>query len=671
MLAHDGGARRQEEAQMGARRSPEDLGHRILLWLLRHSFQRVEDITLALGCHPATTYRYVAQYEQAGLIESITPALSIRDTCRLYYLSERGIQRVALPLRADPSALARFWGANERGLLRMLPRLHSLITLQNFINRLVKEAPGALAPPDGRRADLIWNWLLDYEHRFTYRGKTVSAHADAILVFQRTAPDGAEERSCFLPLWILLDTGLTGEHDGRLIRGRLEELLRLRESVEWREHYDRFPPILVLVPTARQQALWQRCAREAAASFRQVAPLSGAISIIAPDASYLSAWHLSWHDIATGAPVHIQKQLIQVAPDALPVHALTPDPGASRSTARSGAGVTGNFARRAKAVSATIKNDTEAELEAVSLLGLFFSHRQIEVLQCVYTYPLCQIWELAEFCDLSYPAARRYLSDLRHHSCVQKCETDEGPRWSLTSRGRRLTAMLHHFALLHIATPRRKKGETRAAAVLREQERLRRQIHHMAGIYTFFAHLSRALRAVSGQILWWELAARCEHRYRDGGTWHNFRPDASLECELGGRRVRAWLEYDLGTMDASHLRRKLEACAYYIQSRKWVEEGTTALPLLLFVVPDKSQFQRLAVLLREILAATDLVVRIATATRIEHYGPLADIWQEVLPMRSGKPFVLRRFLDTTSDPEPTELRERLPAAKKKTSERRP
>ncbi len=660
MLAHNGGALRQEEEQMGARRSPEDLGHRILLWLLRHSFQRVEDITLALGCHPATTYRYVAQYEQAGMIESITPALSIRDTCRLYYLSERGIQSVASHLRADPGALARFWGANERGLLRTLPRLHSLITLQNFINRLVKEAPGALAHPDGRRADLTWNWLLDYEHRFTYRGKTVSAHADAILLFQRTARDGAEESACYLPLWILLDTGLTGEHDGRLIRGRLEELLRLRESAEWREHYDRFPPMLVLVPTARQQALWQRCAREATASFRQITPLSGAISVISPDVSYLSAWHLSWHDIATGAPVHIQKRLVQVTPDALPAHALTPDPGAGRSTARSGAAVTGNFARRAKAVSATIKNDAEAERDCVALLGLFFSHRQVEVLQCVYTYPLCQIRELAEFCDLSYPAARRYLSDLRHHSCVQKCETDEGPRWLLTMRGLRLVALLHHFALLHIATPGHKTGETQAVAQ-REQEQLLRQIHHTAGIYTFFARLSRSLHDVSGRILWWERGARCEHRYRDGGAWHNFRPDASLECERGGRRVRAWLEYDLGTMDASHLRRKLEACAYYVQSRKWVEESITSLPFLLFVVPDKSQFQRLAILIREILAATDLVVRIATATRIEHYGPLADIWQEILPIRPGKPCVLRRFLDTTSDSEP----------KEKTSERRP
>ena len=188
--------------------------------------------------------------------------------------------------------------------------------------------------------------------------------------------------------------------------------------------------------------------------------------------------------------------------------------------------------------------------------------------------------------------------------------------------------------------------------VQREQEQLLRQIHHTAGIYTFFARLYQALRDVSGQVLWWERGARCEHRYRDGGAWHNFRPDASLECERDGRRVRAWLEYDLGTMDASHLRRKLEACAYYVQSRKWVEESITSLPFLLFVVPDKSQFQRLATLIREILAATDLVVRIATATRIEHYGPLADIWQEILPIRPGKPFVLRRFLDTTSDSEP-------------------
>ena len=137
MLTRNGAARLPEGEQMGERRSPEDLGNRTLLWLLRHSFQRVEDMTLALGCHPATTYRYVAQYEQAGLIESVTPALSIRDACRLYHLTEQGVRAVAARLGADPAALARFWGAHEQGLLRKLPRLHALIALQNFINRLV------------------------------------------------------------------------------------------------------------------------------------------------------------------------------------------------------------------------------------------------------------------------------------------------------------------------------------------------------------------------------------------------------------------------------------------------------------------------------------------------------------------------------------------------------
>jgi hypothetical protein len=220
--------------------------------------------------------------------------------------------------------------------------------------------------------------------------------------------------------------------------------------------------------------------------------------------------------------------------------------------------------------------------------------------------------------------------------------------------------MLHHFALQHIAAPGRKAGKTRPV-VLREQKLLLDQIHHTAAIYTFFARLHQGLREAGGQVLWWERGARCEYHYRDGGAWHNFRPDAALECETAeGRRMLTWVEYDLGTMDASHLRRKLEACAYYVESRKWVEEdGLTALPLLVFVVPDKSQFQRLAALVREILAATPLVVRIATASRIEHYGPLADIWQEVLPMRPGKPYVLRCFLDTASDPE---RRRRPPAA---------
>ena len=668
MLTRNGAAQVQEREQMGERRSPEDLGNRILLWLLRHSFQRVEDLTVALGCHPATTYRYVAHYEQAGLIESVTPALSIRDTCRLYYLTELGVQATAKRLGADPGALARFWGASERGLLRKLPRLHFLVTLQNFINRLVKEAPGALAHPGGRRADLTWNWLLDYEHHFTSEGKPASVHADAMLVFQRAAPQGSAREPSYLPLWILLDSGLTGEHDGRLIRSRLEDLLRYRECFERREHYDRFPPVLILVPSLRQRTLWRRCAREALSSFRQIPPLSGAIAVISPDASYLSAWHLSWHDITTGAPVHIQQLLAAVGPDALVAHALTPEPEASRPAGRVGAGVTGKFARRAKAVSATIKKDAEAERDCVALLGLFFSHRHIEVLQCVYTYPLCKTWELAEFCDLSYPAARRYLSDLRHHSCIEQCETDEGRRWSLTVRGLRLTAMLHHFALQHIATPGRKKGKPRPV-LLREQEQLRHQIHHTAGIYTFFARLHAGMREQGGQVLWWERGARCEYHYREGGAWHNFRPDASLECEREGRRLLAWVEYDLGTMDATHLRRKLEACAYYVQSRKWVEEdGLTALPLLVFVVPDKSQFQRLAALVREILVATHLVVRIATASRVEHYGPLADVWQEVLPIQSGKPYVLRRFLDTASDPE---RRQGLSAAADSPPGRRP
>jgi DNA-binding MarR family transcriptional regulator len=625
-------------------RGADQPSFQVLLWLLRHPFQRVEDITLALACHQATTYRHVAQYEHEGLIESVSPALGGRDTCRLYYLTSAGLAAVARHLRTSPAQLARVWGVDERGLLRLLPRLHALVSLQDLINGLVRYAPAALALPGGLRADITWNWRLDFERHFTFKNKAMTAHVDAVLVFRREEQN--REPTCFL-LWLLLDSALTGEHDGRLVQGRLEALLGYRECSERRAFYDAFPPVVILTPTRRQQALWCRAARDAANSLaptRGIAPLHGAIVTVPPDTLYESAWPLAWHSLSADASCHLQDLLVPTPEAALPLHTLSSTSERAVSASARAAPIQGSYSKRARMVSAEIRKDEDAERDSVALLSLLFSRRHLEVLQCLYSHPVTETWELAAFCQLEVPSAERYLSELRRYSCVQKLDTKSGQRWALSPRGLRLVAARHHFGLLHIATPSKSHGQAQAQEQ-RGQARLVEEAGHTAALYGFFARLHLAARRAGGQVLWWERGARCERRYRESGAWHNFRPDAFLEYAQDEQRLLAWLECDQGTMDMRSLAAKLHAYAYYIRSGRWREHGLVTLPMLLCIVPEKGQFQRVAYLAREILAPVGLVVRITTATRLAQYGPLGEIWLEVLPQRPGQGYARRRLLD--------------------------
>jgi len=629
----------------------EQTGIQVLLWLLRHPFQRVEDMTVALKVHPATVYRYLAQHEQTGRVESITPALGIRDTCRLYYLSAGGIATCAQVLHADPAQLARFWGVDERGLIRLLPRLHCLIALYTLINGLVKDAPAQLAYPGGSRSTLTWNWILDYDHRFLYRERPSRVAADAVLLFHRSANGRGGETESYYGMWLFLDTGLCGEHDDRLIRQRLEGVLRYRESSERTPAYSQFPPVLVLVQSHRQEAVWQRCAIEAAQSFRGVRALRGAIVTVPRESDYASAWPLAWHELTTNASCHIQDYLEPMVEQAVPPGVLTRPSALGSATAQAKkreALPLGNFARRVKSVSTTVWCDEETERDAVGLLGLHFSRRHMEVLHLLYTHPWLATGELAALCDLEPESATRYLYELRHFSCAQKDTTECGQRWHLTGRGLRLAAASLHFALQHISARGGQKGTTQKETVQRGAELLRSHIHHTAAMYGFFASLYLAARKCKEEghkMVWFERGALCERRYRDGGEWHNFRPDGALEYRYGGESLFAWVEWDEGTMTSTQLRAKLEAYGHFTRTREWTRDGSVSLPFLYCIVPDKAQFLRLAALARKHLSDCGLTVRITTATRLSEHGPLAAIWHEAVPIGAGNNFVRRHFLD--------------------------
>jgi DNA-binding MarR family transcriptional regulator len=628
---------------------------RVLDYLLQHPFQRVKDLSLALAMPLASIDRHLQAAINKGYVEWVTPSLTIRDTCRLYYLSRLGIQALATALHADVSSLASAYQAHERGMLRMLPRLPSLVTLQEVLAGFVREAPDLFAYSNGERASITWKWLLDYKEHFTYHGRRERCCADALVVFARhggqkgeRSANGSAHPDGYYAAWLLVDAGLDGKDDLRLIRSRLEALVHYRESAERRASYSLFPPILVIVKTERQRFIWQRCAAQVTTEApRQYAPLLGAVIEEVNIKTSEPAGRWKWYSLTSKPASHLKYLFSHMPEDALP-SGFTASHVDKDQRGKMVALPQGNYTARSQRISPQVRNE-QGERECVALLGLALSRRHLEILQDLYAHPLLSTAELAAFEDIEITSVRRYLYDLERYLCVGKRGTVCGPRWELRDRGLRLIAATLGVALTHVAmidtTP-----ERRGQLIQRGQQFLQSEavIRHAAAIYDFFArlHVDAHAYGKQHQVVWWESGTRCERRHRDHQwVWHNFRPDGDFEYCIEKRTVRAWVEIDLGTMDAIHLRSKLEAYAYYIRSREFVREGLTALPFLLIIVPDKAQFQRVARIVRESLSNTGLVVRIATSTRIATFGPLERIWLEVLPEHPGVPFLRRSLLD--------------------------
>src|SRR5262245_17322776 len=165
--------------------SPVD--RKIFWWLLRYPLQRVEDLVLALSVSTNTIYRHLNRLVEEGLVEYITPSLNVQSTCRLYHLGNDGLLAAATLEGADVKTLSSEWGSNEQGMLRQLPRLPALLTLQNVVNGLTAQASTMLAHTGGYRANISWHWQRDYHHAFSTQEGTLTWNADAALLFYRKA----------------------------------------------------------------------------------------------------------------------------------------------------------------------------------------------------------------------------------------------------------------------------------------------------------------------------------------------------------------------------------------------------------------------------------------------------------------------------------------------------
>jgi DNA-binding MarR family transcriptional regulator len=747
-----GGQQKKRRRQGVDLPSPETLGITwgstsgdLLQWLLRYPFQGLEDLALVKAVDRSSVSRQIAKLEQLGLVEWVYPPSLGSDVCTLYYLNAAGITTVAALEQADPAALARAWGADERGLLRLLPRLPALVYLQNVINGLIARAPVALAEPRSG-LEVNWQWHRDYAHRFSYHQRDFRCVADAVVVFHLhpMADSWKPEQERWYCAFIVLDTGLTGNHDERLIASHLAHFLRYRESEERTAQHRYFPPLLVLVQAARQRDMWLRAAREAAEGLH-LSPLVGALAYVPREADIPSSWPLNWQTLTAGTSCRLEHLLAPMPEEALPVGALRDGGGQpavrpASAEKRRGVFLAGQFTERAKEIGQDEPGAKAEEREVLALLGLRLERRHLDVLQAIYSWPGLSIGELAALLDLRKESAERYLYELRHTFCLQEYDTRFGTRMYLSSRGLRLVALQLGVSVLHIAAPLTKEdfphrgqrvrlrhdldhyprffAEAGATGVIlstnaditvqmdrklagtqedlncitwrvREKEVLTEAfsddcellspqedaagdeeygelvqrsirvlmrrlvddpgaVRHTAGIYSFFARLHVAARSLKHEVRWWETGSRCERRYRDHDSWHNLRPDAAMEYMAGGKLLRAWLEWDEGTMKRRNLEPKLEAYATYVRTREWSREGLRVLPVLLIVAPNREQESRVADMARSCLADTGLTACVTTASRITDVGVLAPIWAQVVP-ETDAPIVRRRLPDVKGE----------------------
>ncbi len=368
----------------------------LLFWLLSHPLLSADVMALALNLDVSRIYQYVNQLLDAGLIERITPSVHGRATHRLYYLSNRGIHALAAALRQPPDVLAHVWHADEEGLQRLLPRVNALIGMRSLIGGLFTYAPAAQAQK-GQRLAIRWYWLHDYRHRFLYRGKPLSCHADAVLLWRARPPDGAAlppeqgNEAGWYSAFVLVDLGLD---DRTLMRQRLERMLAYRECAERWPVYRSFPAVLIVVDQPRRAEHWQRCMREVASKMR-VEGLVGAITTL-PDPpgkqdAPLNTWGLPWRHLSTNAPCHLQDVLSCLPATALPpgvlhhaehaqqaIASLQDGPAVPPTTAT--CVVEGNFARRAKSMFGQKQGGVPGDRETLALLSQVLARRHFDLL---------------------------------------------------------------------------------------------------------------------------------------------------------------------------------------------------------------------------------------------------------------------------------------------------
>lgn len=682
----------------------DTLESRFLLWLLHYPLQRASDLAYALETSEPTVHRFLHQWMARGLVEQVTPSLSMRTKHAWYHLSWKGLCLAAAQEGAGARALARAWRAHDRALLALFPRLHVHALLQDLIRNLLHGAPRHLAPLDGPVHVLKWLWVRDYTLDFVYHQRSMRCCVDAAVLLRRDLPTEADDEQrqhypggIYYTLWCICDVGTVGLYDRALMQQHLRLLLHYRESRERQPFRSMFPLVLIVVSSAHQRVLWQQAAIEVTRKMRLSLPLPGVIVDLAaetrrgspPPSEPLgrSVWSYNWRTLTTNTFARLADQLIPMNAASLPPHLLpTRVPkGCPPHAGREPSALSGKFMQRVLLALDPHTPQVESparEREVTALLALQISARYREILLMLYAHPLLACSEVALFLTATAASMERYLYTLLRWGCVEiikeehlrvlaRPEPVDARRWILSARGVRYLAASAAFPASALLRPgrilRHNPAQDRSPVDDREHAdedhtaashtrlwqlgsyALYKNLRHTTGVYACVAAFVRAAASSPDhQIAWFETGLRSERRYYRGGVWHNFRPDATLEYRVGrrkqGQQRLIWLEWDEGTLALSSLKEKMAAYAHYVQTHEWRRRPamTFAVPIVLIVVPERGQLDRV-IKATEILGGLEVEAWVTTHARFFEEGPLGAIWQLIMPKEHERT-ILQPFL---------------------------
>lgn len=636
--------RQKNENRGGTDRFVDRGEQRILRWLKRYPFQRAQDLVLALGPWEGrgAVYRRLERLKSLRLIETLCLGASTTTGGKaLYHLSFAGLQACAA-WEPEPPASPLILPAEREKLIRLLPRVPVWLLLQDVLNGLVSDAPIALTCA-GYRAEMVrWNWLRDYTHPFVIQkpGENVlSLRLDGVLAFHLRFPSFVRWPASVWQTLFLLHCPLD---EPGLLRQRLDRLARWNEAAARRPVPLPTPPVLILATSAHQAELWQRAAAQVTARLRLELPPGALASIPERKQALQDGWHLPWRTLGTDRPCRLQDLL---PPDgSLPFPELLELPRSAIGQVESSSRVReadqtgrvpplmGKHLFDLATIAATRRVHTSRPGSGIAndyrLASIALAPRQWEFLTHIFAHPLLSCDELGLLLNLHTKSVHLLLADLRAAGYLLCVETAAGRRWHLSEAGLRLLARAACCHIQRLVRPPVGAGlplQQRGLAGLLHQAR------HTAGVYSFFAHLQKALTSVPAAYLrWWETGALCERVFLYREKTYHFKPDALACVQIGGRSLRFWLEWDRGTMGVRDLERKCATYAAYLTSREWASAGMP-LPLLVCVVPDIAQERRLHRVARALLAHLSML-RLFTTTYglLMTQGILAPIWQQVL-----------------------------------------
>lgn len=651
---------------------------RILQWLRHYPFQRLEDLVMALSTWSGRTtiYTHVKELERAQFIEALKGPLCPGKY--LYHLSPAGLTWYLLTTQTDTfalneEALREMRAAERSALLRLLPRIPVLLTLQTAIHGLVGGAAATLTQ-QGHRAQLVqWNWQRDARHAFTYQGRTLRWFADGVGAFcLRYAPtnEGIQEQ------WyrfFLLYTPLTHPH---LMRARLDRLLRWREAKERWLVYTQMPPILILAASERQAEWWHEAAERVTHDLGVIAPL-GAITNVAhlsnrersgsPNhlATETSLWRVPWKRPGCQSVCHLRDLFAPQDdpgfPEIFPQEILTPCREEVPLFMQEKTPMLPMRSRlyrfeHTKEPQFQRRQGQSASLEARRRACLDLTPRMFELLWLLQAHPLLDRENLCAHLHLKRGSLNHVLAPMIRAHLIACYETRIGERFAPSEEGLRLMAASAHCHVRHLVhRPALIEDPLYTDSLMpRGLPGLLKQIEHIAGVYGFFDVLTSL-----GCLRWWETGSICARFYRYQGNWHGIRPDAVAECcaerHTNERSWRFFVEWDRGTMHERDLRRKMEAYARYLSSREWSREHQ-APPALLCVVPDVAQERALTRIALARLGDCSIHFALYTTTRnlLIVPGLSAPIWRQVMPRvrrTADDPMLLRLFSEHTTGSE--------------------